>query len=62
VKHDELLLRFEQHRDNADDLLRHADTLPNGGGFELQRACAERATAHATLALVYLTDLLADGG
>jgi hypothetical protein len=62
VNRTELLLRFEQHRENADDLLRYADTMPHGGGVELQRNTAIRANAHATMALVYLTDLLADGG
>jgi hypothetical protein len=58
VKRQEKLRRFEQHRDNADDLLRQAGTGP----FERRVEWAARANAHVTMALVYLTDLLADDG
>lgn len=54
VNRQEKHLRYEQHRDNADELLRQAD---NAAGPVTATAGAARAQAHATLALVYLTDL-----
>jgi quinol monooxygenase YgiN len=60
VKRQELLLRYEQHRDNAEDLLLYADEPYRH--HDGAAADAARANAHATLALVYLTDLLADDG